>query len=86
MLAPRELLVMEKGPLGNQECTAESMTEGWCGLYSQRKKERARAGGTRHSCCCAPASQVRSPQRALCPRGGSGGGEMSAERQEATPS
>lgn len=24
MLAPRELLVMEKGPLGSQECTAKT--------------------------------------------------------------
>lgn len=56
MLAPRELLGMEKGPLGSQECTAKAMTEGWCGWYSQGKgKKRARVGDTRYSRCCASA-------------------------------
>lgn len=48
MLAPRELLVMEKCPLGSQGVPSQDWQGGQCGSYSQGKeKERTRAGDTR---------------------------------------
>lgn len=70
MLAPRELLVMEKGPLGNQECTAESMT----GLVwvIQSEEEGERGMEAQGIAAAVPRIPSKGTTTSTVPRGGSG--------------